>query len=342
MTLAAIDEALDPTTARLVVAAAEVFAEQGYEGAGVAEIARRAGLTTGAIYSRFAGKAELLAEAIKPCTQRRVRRAVRRARASRAGHRHPRDRRLPPRHPGAPTRPGAAARGVRRRPPRSRGGAAAARAPRRPRAERLAALVETAKAAGIIDPELDTGVDRALRPRRRPRLPAVRSRRAENPDARSWETVDSPRRRSVVPHADDDIVASSTHRNEREHTCPPTSRSSAEPTSTTSKRSSRSPTPTSTRPSTRSKDNADAIFTWDYEKGAAPGAQQAVREGQDVAVERRDRPRLVDRRRSREGRRRASKGSNAAGPFECAEHSSELAVRELGRQGVDRARHRVA
>ena len=30
------------------------------------------------------------------------------------------------------------------------------------------------------------------------------------------------------------------------------------------------------------KDNADAIFTWDYEKGAAPGAQQALREGQDA------------------------------------------------------------
>ncbi|CAN5511860.1 hypothetical protein BH20ACT2_BH20ACT2_07930 [soil metagenome] len=57
---------LDPTDvgARLVAAAAEVFAERGYDRAGVAEIARRAGLTTGAIYSRFSGKAELLAEAI--------------------------------------------------------------------------------------------------------------------------------------------------------------------------------------------------------------------------------------------------------------------------------------
>lgn len=49
---------------RLIAAAAEVFAEKGYDGAGVAEIARRAGLTTGAIYSRFSGKAELLIEAI--------------------------------------------------------------------------------------------------------------------------------------------------------------------------------------------------------------------------------------------------------------------------------------
>jgi AcrR family transcriptional regulator len=52
------------TRERLLVAAAEVFAEKGYERAGVQEIARRAGLTTGAIYSRFSGKAELLAEAI--------------------------------------------------------------------------------------------------------------------------------------------------------------------------------------------------------------------------------------------------------------------------------------
>jgi TetR/AcrR family transcriptional regulator, repressor for uid operon len=54
----------DDTASRLVRAAIEVFAEKGYDGAGVAEIARRAGMTTGAIYSRFSGKAELLAEAI--------------------------------------------------------------------------------------------------------------------------------------------------------------------------------------------------------------------------------------------------------------------------------------
>jgi TetR/AcrR family transcriptional repressor of uid operon len=55
----------ESTQERLVAAAAEVFAEKGYEGAGVQEIARRAGLTTGAIYSRYSGKAELLAEAIR-------------------------------------------------------------------------------------------------------------------------------------------------------------------------------------------------------------------------------------------------------------------------------------
>jgi AcrR family transcriptional regulator len=57
----------EDTTDRLVAAATEVFAERGYDKAGVAEIARRAGLTTGAIYSRFPGKAELLVEAIRRC-----------------------------------------------------------------------------------------------------------------------------------------------------------------------------------------------------------------------------------------------------------------------------------
>ncbi len=59
----------DDTALRLIDAASAVFAEKGYDGAGVAEIARRAGLTTGAIYSRFSGKAELLAETIRACTR---------------------------------------------------------------------------------------------------------------------------------------------------------------------------------------------------------------------------------------------------------------------------------
>jgi AcrR family transcriptional regulator len=56
-----VDEIRD----RLVTAAAEVFSERGYDGARVQEIATRAGLTIGAIYSRFAGKAELLRAAIE-------------------------------------------------------------------------------------------------------------------------------------------------------------------------------------------------------------------------------------------------------------------------------------
>jgi AcrR family transcriptional regulator len=55
----------DPIRGALVAAAAEVFAEKGYDRAGVAEIAKRAGYTTGAIYGRFTGKAELLLAAIE-------------------------------------------------------------------------------------------------------------------------------------------------------------------------------------------------------------------------------------------------------------------------------------
>jgi AcrR family transcriptional regulator len=54
----------DPLRDRLVAAAAEVLSERGWDGARVQEIARRAGVTTGAIYSRFPGKAALLVEAI--------------------------------------------------------------------------------------------------------------------------------------------------------------------------------------------------------------------------------------------------------------------------------------
>lgn len=58
----------DPLGSRLLAAATEVFAEEGYAGARVAEIARRAGVTTGAIYSRYEGKDELLASAIAEAT----------------------------------------------------------------------------------------------------------------------------------------------------------------------------------------------------------------------------------------------------------------------------------
>lgn len=52
------------TSERLVEAAIEVFREQGYERARVQDIARTAGLTTGAIYANYRGKAELLLDAI--------------------------------------------------------------------------------------------------------------------------------------------------------------------------------------------------------------------------------------------------------------------------------------
>jgi AcrR family transcriptional regulator len=53
------------TRGRLLDAAADVFCERGYEGTTVAEVARRAGLTTGAIYANFRDKAELLLQTIE-------------------------------------------------------------------------------------------------------------------------------------------------------------------------------------------------------------------------------------------------------------------------------------
>ena len=54
------DDPYDKIHVALVDSAAEVFAEMGYEAAAVADIARRAQLTTGAIYNRFSGKAGLM------------------------------------------------------------------------------------------------------------------------------------------------------------------------------------------------------------------------------------------------------------------------------------------
>lgn len=54
----------ESTRDKLLDAAIAVFREKGYDGTGVQEIARRAGLTTGAIYANFRGKADLLFSAI--------------------------------------------------------------------------------------------------------------------------------------------------------------------------------------------------------------------------------------------------------------------------------------
>jgi AcrR family transcriptional regulator len=59
---AAVEEV--DTRARLLAATTEVVAERGVSGARVADIARRAGLTTGAIYSNYRTKDELVAAAM--------------------------------------------------------------------------------------------------------------------------------------------------------------------------------------------------------------------------------------------------------------------------------------
>lgn len=52
------------TRDRLIAAAGQAFAEHGYEGARVADIAAAAGVSNGALYAHFGGKADLLVEAL--------------------------------------------------------------------------------------------------------------------------------------------------------------------------------------------------------------------------------------------------------------------------------------
>ena len=52
------------TTRRLLEAAAEEFIERGYDAARVADIARRAGVTTGAVYARWRDKTEVMVAAL--------------------------------------------------------------------------------------------------------------------------------------------------------------------------------------------------------------------------------------------------------------------------------------
>jgi AcrR family transcriptional regulator len=56
------------TRRALIAIAADVFAEQGYAQTSIRDIARRASLTTGAIYGHFRNKADLLVEAISRST----------------------------------------------------------------------------------------------------------------------------------------------------------------------------------------------------------------------------------------------------------------------------------
>jgi AcrR family transcriptional regulator len=53
------------TRERLLLAAADVFAERGYDGTRVADIAAAAGVSNGAMYAHFPSKAELLAGALR-------------------------------------------------------------------------------------------------------------------------------------------------------------------------------------------------------------------------------------------------------------------------------------
>lgn len=200
----AADAPVDPTTERLVRAAAEVFAEKGYEGAGVAEIARRAGFTTGAIYSRFSGKADLLAEAIRSSSQHEFDRLF----AEHAFEGRAPDllatvgSHLVTREP----EPGQAllleAFAAARRHPEV---AELLREHLTSRAERLAALVDDGKASGLVDPALDTASVVHFAHAVGLGFLLYHAVEADNPEAHAWSAVIRRVLEAVVPPTDDAV-----------------------------------------------------------------------------------------------------------------------------------------
>jgi AcrR family transcriptional regulator len=153
----------DATRQRLVAAAAEVFAERGYDGAGVQEIARRAGLTTGAIYSRYSGKAELLRDAIAENSTDELDELFNQHRFEghvsdviRVAGSHLVERTAEATEPGAALLLEAFV--AARRDPEIR---TVVKAVLEDRAGRLAEIIEAAKADGSVDPAVDT--DAAVR-----------------------------------------------------------------------------------------------------------------------------------------------------------------------------------
>ena len=271
---------IDDTSERLVTAAAQVFAERGYDGAGVQEIARRAGLTTGAIYSRFSGKAELLAEAIRTFTsdefdqlfaQHRFAGRVTDLLATVGSH-------LVTREPSPAQAILLEAFVAARRDPE------VAVVLREHLAERARGCRRwsTSRRPPAWSTPRSTPTPWSTSPTRSGSASCC-SRRwaAENPAVEPWDGVITRLVSSLGPDpAHPPRPRHRPRRNHHDHHRPhptlgaipwhPTRTSSAEPTSTTSRRSSPSPTPTCTEAIHTVKDNADAIFTWDYEKGARP------------------------------------------------------------------------
>ncbi len=76
-------------TAAILAAAEHLFRERGFGGVGVAEVARAAGLTHGAVYSRFPGKAALAAAALRNSLLRAADKWRERAERARAAGRDP-------------------------------------------------------------------------------------------------------------------------------------------------------------------------------------------------------------------------------------------------------------
>lgn len=68
----AIQERLDAQRRALLDAAVAVLAEHGYAGCSMAAVAARAGISTGSVYTHFAGKAELAVELFRRVAGREV------------------------------------------------------------------------------------------------------------------------------------------------------------------------------------------------------------------------------------------------------------------------------
>ena len=175
------------TRDRLLAAAVEVFVEQGYEGARVQDIARAAGLTTGAIYANFRGKAELLFDAIGARAGAEMDAMLAEARGREVA-RAARDARRPP---AAPARAGAAAdrRGRRGPPRRPSWPRRAARPARRARGACSSTSSSERRRDGAIDPALDTDAFAASASRSRwARSSCARCTRPP-PDGDSWHAL---------------------------------------------------------------------------------------------------------------------------------------------------------
>ena len=85
-------------------------------------------------------------------------------------------------------------------------------------------------------------------------------------------------------------------------------------------------------------DNADAIFTWDYEKGARPALNKLYEKAKNVAVERRDRSRLVDRGRPEKvAADAAAWAPSPTGPFAGLDRRRARPLEKWGDEGVDPA-----
>ena len=259
---------VDPIRERLIAAAAEVFAEKGYEGAGVAEIARRAGYTTGAIYGRFSGKAELLLAAIE---------AHQDSELDRLFNEHQFEGKVT----DILTTVGShlvtdelgpnsallleAFMAARRDPEMAR----RVRESLDLRGDKLAELVTEAQATGAIDPSLDKEAVVRFCHALGFGFLLFRAIELDLPEPEPWQQPDLPPRRLARVASDPPSTADTDHHQEN-----PEMTTNEEMLGRADVNDLEAILAITAKDADEMvhavKDNADAIFTWDYEKGARP------------------------------------------------------------------------